>query len=504
MGIGSARRLPLSPVRASFAFVGLAGLCLLAADLTVSTLNPWDELGRVLFGFVTPAFFDSQYLLTALMHTVAFGVLGTIFGALAGFVLASVFRWRIVRAGAAFVRAIHELFWALLFMQVFGLGGVTGVLAIAVPFAGIFAKVYAEILEEADGAPLHALPAGSPAASAFLFARLPDAWAAMKRYSYYRLECGLRSSAVLGFVGLPTLGFFLESAFAQGYYSQAGAYLILLYGLIATLRLWLPTKLTAPVVIACLFLLPDSQGVSWANVARFFTHDVVPAPLRAGVDTASLAQFGDWLASLWVNQAWPGLINTLIVTQIALVTTGVLTLLVFPLIVRRFVGWAGSGGGHVLLLVLRSTPEYILAYVLLQLWGPSMLPAVVALTLHNGAIIGFLVGRTAETMPLRADAPRGLNLYGYEVLPRVYGQFLAFLFYRWEIIMRETAMLGILGVHTLGFYIDSAVATIRIDQMLALLLITAALNMSIDAISRGVRARMRQSGAVDSRQTLAH
>ena len=504
MGIGSGRRLSLSPVRVSLAFAVLAALCLLAADLTVSTLSPWDELGRVLFGFVTPAFLDSRYLLTALMHTVAFGVLGTVFGAAAGFILAIVFRWRVVRLGAAFVRAIHELFWALLFMQVFGLGAVTGVLAIAVPFAGIFAKVYAEILEESDDAALRALPAGSPSTSAFLFARLPDAWAAMKRYTYYRLECGLRSSAVLGFIGLPTLGFFLESAFAQGYYSQAGAYLLMLYALIATLRLWLPARLTVPAVIACLFLLPESQGVNWSNVARFFTHDVVPAPLRAGVDAASLAQFGDWLSSLWINQAWPGLINTLIITQIALVTTGVLTLLVFPLIVRRFVGWAGAGGGHVLLLVLRSTPEYILAYVLLQLWGPSMLPAVVALTLHNGAIIGFLVGRTAQRMRLRADAPRGLDLYGYEVLPRVYGPFLAFLFYRWEIIMRETALLGILGVHTLGFYIDSAVATIRIDQMLVLLLITAALNMGIDAVSRGVRARMRLSSVVDSRQTVAH
>lgn len=489
--IGSGRRMPLSPVRVSLAFAVLAALCLLAADLTVSTLNPWDELGRVLFGFVTPAFFDSQYLLTALMHTVAFGVLGTFFGAVAGLILAMVFRWRIVRAGAAFVRAIHELFWALLFMQVFGLGGVTGVLAIAVPFAGIFAKVYAEILEEADDAPLHTLPAGSPAASAFLFARLPDAWAAMKRYSYYRLECGLRSSAVLGFVGLPTLGFFLESAFAQGYYSQAGAYLILLYGLIASLRLWLPTKLTVPVVIACLFLLPDSQGVSWANVARFFTHDIVPAPLRAGVDMASFAQFGDWLASLWMNQAWPGLINTLIVTQIALVTTGVLTLLVFPLIVRRFVGWAGAGGGHLLLLVLRSTPEYILAYVLLQLWGPSMLPAVIALAVHNAGIIGHLIGRRSNEVALRPNAPRGLTRYGFEILPRVYGPFLAFLFYRWEIIMRETAILGILGIHTLGFYIDSGMQAIRYDVAIALILVTAILNIGVDALARHLRGRLR-------------
>ena len=99
---------------------------------------------------------------------------------------------------------------------------------------------------------------------------------------------------------------------------------------------------------------------------------------------------------------------------------------------------------------MRSTPEFILAYVLLQLWGPSMLPAIVALSLHNGAIIGHLIGRFSDEVRLRPDSPRGLNLYGFDIVPRVYGQFLAFLFYRWEVIMRETAILGILGIATLG------------------------------------------------------
>jgi phosphonate transport system permease protein len=143
------------------------------------------------------------------------------------------------------------------------------------------------------------------------------------------------------------------------------------------------------------------------------------------------------------------------------------------------------------LVIFRSTPEYILAYLFLQLWGPSMLPAIAALSLHNGGIIGTLTGRHANTLNLRADAPQGLNLYGYEVLPRVYGQFLAFLFYRWEIIMRETAILGILGVRTLGFYVDSAISELRFDRVMFLILLTAVLNLGVDAFSRTVRARLR-------------
>jgi phosphonate transport system permease protein len=52
------------------------------------------------------------------------------------------------------------------------------------------------------------------------------------------------------------------------------------------------------------------------------------------------------------------------------------------------------------MVVLRSTPEYVLAYVFLQLRGPSMLPAIAALALHNGGIIGTLTGRHAGTFAI--------------------------------------------------------------------------------------------------------
>ncbi len=157
----------------------------------------------------------------------------------------------------------------------------------------------------------------------------------------------------------------------------------------------------------------------------------------------------------------------------------------------KFFGRGGRASGHIFLVVVRSTPEYILAYVGLQLLGPSMIPAIIALSLHNGAIIGHLIGRYTEELSLRPDSPKGVNLYAYNILPRVYPQFLAFLFYRWEVILRETAILGILGIHTLGFYVDSAFADIRFDRALFLIIITAFLNMVVDALSRWIRARLR-------------
>jgi len=145
---------------------------------------------------------------------------------------------------------------------------------------------------------------------------------------------------------------------------------------------------------------------------------------------------------------------------------------------------------------MRSCPEYLLAYILLQLLGPSMLPAILALALHNGSLIAHLLAHRSENLELRADSSHGVNRYSYEVIPRVYGPFLAILFYRWEVIVRETAILGILGIHTLGFFVDSAMQEIRFDTALVLILCAAGINLIIDSGSRRLRRKLQLSDRV--------
>ena len=481
-------------------FVAVAAVCLPFADLSISTQDPWAEMGRMLWGVVTPDFLALETIGTAILQTVAFALVGVAIAAVSGFVLAQFFHIAVVRWACAVARAIHELFWALIFLQVLGLSPLTGVLAIAIPYAGICAKVYAETLEEAPPAALKVLPGGVSTISAFFYVRLPDAWVHIKNYTFYRFECGLRSSAVLGFVGLPTLGYYLETAFSEGNYSEAAALLIIFYVLISTLRLWVKPKLLGLYLLVAPFLLGGTSDIRWDNIRRFLTEDIVPAPLRGADlgDVQTWADFADWVGMILSDQALPGIVATVVLTQIALVATAFLALAFFPLISEKFFGRVGRAFGHLFLVVARSTPEFILVYIFLQLWGPSMLPAIVALALHNGAIIGHLLGRYSDEIQLRADSAGGVNRYAFEIVPRMYGQFLAFLFYRWEIIMRETAILGVLGIATLGFFIDSAIADIRLDRVMLLILVTALLNLGIDSLSRRIRSRLRLTTRVET------
>ena len=202
----------------------------------------------------------------------------------------------------------------------------------------------------------------------------------------------------------------------------------------------------------------------------------------------------EWAKEIWLEEAWEGIWKTVVLTQIVLVGTGLFSLFGFPLACRHFSGKVTNRIWHYLLIVVRTTPEYILAYIFLTLWGPSMLPAVWAILLHNGAILAFLSSNNADLVQLRMDAPlKRINRYFYEILPRIYGQFLAFLFYRWEVMMRESAILGILGIYTLGFYIHSAISDDQIDKAILLILFTAILNMGIDFVSQMVRRRLKIS-----------
>lgn len=486
--------------RLSFWLAIIALLLLPLSDLDITVVDPWSVFAAMLHGAVTPSFANIDDLGGALAATLAFGLQGVALGALGGFLLAFAMHRRAVRMFAAFIRAIHELFWALIFLQLFGLSPLTGVLAIAIPYAGTFARVYRELMDESDPHAADALPRGAGLLSVLIYTRLANAWPHLVAYTSYRTECALRSSAVLGFIGLPTLGFHLESTFRTGDYSGAAALLYLFFAVIASLRFWLKQPLVPAYLLAAVVYLPPIARIDGAAIARFLSEDIVPAPLRNG-DTGTLEtweKFAGWLWKLIDTQVLPGAVQTLLIGGVSLVITGITALLLFPLISPLFFSRGAQTGGHAILIALRSTPEYVLAFIGLLLAGPSALPAIAALSLHNGAIIAHLMGRWTEALTLRDDAGNGINRYFYEVLPRIYRQFLAFLFYRWEIIMRETAILGILGVATLGFYIDSAFSELRFDRALLLILATALLNIAADQFSLYLRERMRLKSTPES------
>lgn len=470
--------------------IAAALLALLAVDFQVYSVDPWQELSRIGMGLLVPGWGDFPELVRALLQTIAFALLAIALAAPLGLLFAMAFRWLPVRLMCAAVRSVHELFWGLIFMQLFGISAITGLLAITVPFIGMFAKVFAEIFEQQSLQPSRTVPPAAGVFKRYVYTLIPQSLPALSSYTRYRFECALRSSAILGFIGLPTLGFHLETAFKQGQYSEAGALLWAFLLLIASIRFWMRPWLIGPYLIAAIWLLPETVGiVSGGSIWRFVSTDIWPTALLEG----NWAGLLDWFKYMLSEQVWPGLVQTLLLTQIAVVLTGVLVMITYPFATQALAGPVLRWPGRFLLLVLRCTPEMVLAYVFLLLFGPSGVPVVLALALHNGGLIAFLVANASDAehqrIKRRPDDPAGLKHYAYIETPRRFPAMLALLFYRWEVILRESAIMGILGVATLGFYIDSAFEEIRYDRAFLLIIATALLNIMVDALSRRLRGK---------------
>jgi phosphonate transport system permease protein len=147
-------------------------------------------------------------------------------------------RWS-VRGFVICLRSVHELFWAVLFLAAFGLSPATGVLAIAIPYGGTLAKVFSEMLDEAPRRAADALEGlGASPAQRFLFGLLPSAAPDLAAYAFYRFECSVRAAAVLGFFGIPTLGYYLKLSFENLHYAEVWTYLYAMIALVLLLEAW--------------------------------------------------------------------------------------------------------------------------------------------------------------------------------------------------------------------------------------------------------------------------
>ena len=214
----------------------------------------WSALGDLAAGFATPDLSSGtlQKVVEAAWITVVYAVAGLSVALLMAVPLALlasgvlVREPRLRRLGVStgrtilsLLRAVHELVWAWLFVAAIGLSPFAAIFALAIPYAGILGRIYADFLADVPEAPLRSLrSSGAGETGVLVYGRLPNAVADLASYTFYRFECGLRSSAIMGFVGLSGLGFQIQLSLNDLNYSRASTFLLALIALIALVELW--------------------------------------------------------------------------------------------------------------------------------------------------------------------------------------------------------------------------------------------------------------------------
>lgn len=203
------------------AILGLTAYAMWALDFSVARIV--HGLGR-LAGFsleMLPPSAGGRFgvFLQALAETLGIAFLGTLTAAVFAFpvaflaarnVVRNPFARFAVRRGLDVVRSVDVLIWALIWINVVGLGPFAGALAIACSDFGAFGKLFSEAIETCDRRPAEGVVAsgGSPL-HRIRFGLIPGVLPVLASQILYFFESNTRSATIIGIVGAGGIGQYL-------------------------------------------------------------------------------------------------------------------------------------------------------------------------------------------------------------------------------------------------------------------------------------------------------
>ncbi len=158
----------------------------------------------------------------ALLETVAISFLGTLAAAVLGLPLAflaarNITAQRVVRflsrRSLDTIRSVDILVWALIWVNVVGLGPFAGALAIMTAEIGTFGKLFSEAIEASDRRPVDGITAaGGSKLLGIRFGIFPEVFPVLASQVLYFFESNTRSASIIGIVGAGGIGLYLAEA----------------------------------------------------------------------------------------------------------------------------------------------------------------------------------------------------------------------------------------------------------------------------------------------------
>jgi phosphonate transport system permease protein len=145
---------------------------------------------------------------------------------------------------------------------------------------------------------------------------------------------------------------------------------------------------------------------------------------------------------------------------------------------------------------VRSIEALIIAIVFVIIVGLGPFAGVMALAIHTVAALAKLYSEVIEGIDpgpieaIRATGGNWLQVVRYGVIPQIVPPFTAFTIYRWDINVRSSIVIGMVGGGGIGFYL---IQWIQINQMGAVgaaFIAIAIVVITLDYLSAKVRERL--------------
>lgn len=225
-----------------FFIVGLSN-----ANLTITRL--WGGLQNVI-DFISQAFPPDlsrvQPVTLAMIETFEIAIVGTAFGFVLSMpfallssknIISSPFIRSITRSILSLMRTIPDLIWALIFVVVFGLGTLAGILTIMIDTIAFCSRFFSERIEELDKGPISALESsGASRSGVIMGAVLPPAFPSIVSTGLFAFEKSIRGAVVLGLVGAGGIGVELKTSMTLMNYGEALTIILIILIVVLTVE----------------------------------------------------------------------------------------------------------------------------------------------------------------------------------------------------------------------------------------------------------------------------
>jgi len=218
---------------------------------------------------------------------------------------------------------------------------------------------------------------------------------------------------------------------------------------------------------------------------------VLDAP-RQAVDIGSRMWPPRWSM---LDRLWGPLFETI---HIATLGTGLALLVAVPLAFlaannttpsRRFV----QPLALLIIVASRSINSLIWGLLLVTIVGPGALAGILAIALRSIGFIGKLLYEGIEEIDkkpmeaLEATGASRLQMIDYGIIPQVMPTLVAITLFRWDINIRESTVLGLVGAGGIGLLLESALSRLawpEVTVILIAILVTVVLSEWVSAKAR--------------------
>ncbi len=146
------------------------------------------------------------------------------------------------------IRGVDTLIWALIWINVVGLGPFAGVLAIACSDFGAFGKLFSEAIEATDRKSVEGvLSSGGSWLQSIRFGVIPQVLPVLTSQILYFFESNVRSATIIGIVGAGGIGLHLSEMIRTVEWQQVSFIIVLMLVTVSAID-WLSTKLRLEII----------------------------------------------------------------------------------------------------------------------------------------------------------------------------------------------------------------------------------------------------------------